>query len=127
VGPVPYDDAEHDQPQRHRGHEQRGQAAADVLFGQPDQAVASGEEQQPDQRGAAELAPRHPVRRRPPAQKKGHPEDQSGRDEPEPGADQRREGLDGDLDAEVRRAPDDVHDGERQPDLDVTTVPSHGS
>src|SRR5207302_2487974 len=108
--------AEHDDPERDRRDDQRGDAGWDRALGEDDQTVPAGQEEQTDRRRAEELARRRAERNAP---------------EPEPEADEHARGqkakagaqegwqrLDRDGDREIRRPPDEVDRAEGGPERD---------
>ena len=86
------------------------------MLGTDDETVTAGEEQHSDERRGAHLPGAHPKLGRPSPDRDQCAQHERGRDEAYRRAQVRRERLHGDPDAEVRRAPDDVHDRERGPD-----------
>ena len=104
-GPVLRDRAPDDDPQRHRGHQQRGRAGGDVLLGQDHEAVAAEEQERADERGRGELAARDAQGRGAAADREEGGEDQAGEGEAERRGGERRDGFDGVADARGRWSP----------------------
>ena len=116
--PVAERAAVEDHPQRHQGDQQRGHAGGHVDLGDADDRVGA-HQQDADREAGQQLPPRRPQHRgaAPPAQEGEHRG--AGEHEAPAGGEERRHGLDHDADAEVGRAPDQIDDPERGPDLPV--------
>src|SRR6266487_6224457 len=101
--------------QRNRPRDHRRDARVDPRLGNVDDADAEGEEKQADERAREQLPRADPEAAA--SERENEHEDQAGREEARASGEQGRKRLDGDLDSEIRRAPDEVDDAERQPYL----------
>src|SRR4029078_567898 len=121
---------QHDE-KRHRGDDERCDAGRDRALGDEEEAVRAGE-QEPDERGARELAARHPER--PATATPCDPARHQGAGEHDARGDgaERRDRVPRDADPEVRRPPDHVDGREGRPRLrshrlSVSTAPTASS
>ena len=104
-------------PERDGGDQQRRDARVDARLRPGDERVAADEQQRSDDDGRRSHC-RRPGRRRSTSPRRHGPdvEQAAGDHEPDPHRQEDRDRVDREQDSEVRRSPDDVHDGEGRPD-----------
>ncbi len=93
---VARDRAEDDDPERHDGDDERRDAGGHVPLGEGEDADAEPEQQDADDRGTADLLPRHAQGARAAAQGDVAAHEDRGGEEPRAEGEQRRHRLDGD-------------------------------
>ncbi len=121
------DPAEDGDPDRHRGDEQGGDPGRHRLLGERDESHPAAEQQGSDDRAVTHLASGRDHERATVARDRPRQQDQAGQQEAGRGHDERRDRLDRDRDAEVRRAPDEVEDEHPEPDRSARSANSGAS
>jgi hypothetical protein len=116
AGPLAQRQADDDDPERHRGHEQRRQTGGHVLLGDDHEPVAADEQQDAHHCDRCQLTGRGSQDARPVAGRQPGGHQQPGGQEPDATPEERRDGLDHDADAEVGRPPADVDGEECRPE-----------
>ena len=95
-----------------------------MLLRERERARLDDEQQPAHEGGRAPLAQPRPLGCDFPAPKRPDVEQDAGDEEPDAEHEQRRQGAVGDVDAEVRRSPDDVDDPECGRELHAFSVPA---
>ena len=118
---APLEAVEQGHPDGHRSDDQGRQPGRHPLLRPGHEAVAAEKEQSSDQRRRAPVARLRPGR----APRAEPPEEQGPRGQvANPGEQKRGDRLDPEADGEVRRAPEDVHRGKREHELDARGGPA---
>ena len=104
-----------DDPERDRCDDQSGHSRRDGSLGEDHETVRHRQHEDPDHCRTPQLTPRDTEIDAPRCEPAG--EDHAGEEKAKARVQKRRERLDGDRDGEIRRAPDHVHDGEGQPNV----------
>ena len=100
----------HRHEERDARDDERGEPGRDVLLGERDRARLDDEQEAAHDRGGAPLAQSGPLGGDLAAARRPGPQEDAGDEEPHREHEQRRQRALGDVDAEVRRSPDDVDD-----------------
>jgi len=113
--PVARDEPEDDDPERHRCHHERGEPRWHRAFREHDEAVAAGEKQHADERGAPELFAFDAQGGASVSRQEPRSQERAREEEAETRRQQRWKRLHRDGDREIRGSPHEVNDPERGP------------